>query len=1005
MTMLFPDLGNAATLQKKLSLIEKREIDGAALQFPGHLEVLSSFLFHRIRGKTVFLEQERQERTSDMNAALLAGLYSMNASFCYVIDSFNDHIEVHLGSRSANKQAGDTLHVGMLQGILGKENILADGNAGGRVRGLSSLPFCGAVTGIASAPPPSQSGIISPSDKWLRALQGERWTYILSGFYIQRKLVAEYEELLIAEIARLRGRPIRDDLLYEDKRYAEHYQNLLEAQLKRLEQGSLGGIWQTGVYFFAESENAVRRGLGLICSQYGGKKSVVQPVRAHICYKNKELESSFSDLLTSAEAAIYLAMPEEESPGYSINRVARFDSDHYGKKRPNDLEMGQIIRNSATTQNGLTVDIASLTKHCLVSGVTGSGKTNTCMSILRQLQLTGIPFLVIEPAKSEYRQLLNDALFKELRIFTLGDETPNSSSPFRINPFEVPEGVLIQTHLDYLKSLFRASFVMYAPMPYVLEEALYEIYRDKGWNLSSNSNPRGKGDYSFPTLTDLYEEIESVVRRIGYDDRISKDILAGLRTRINNLRLGAKGLMLDSHFSIPIEHILERPTILELKKIGNDDEKAFIIGLILTRVYEYFESKGYSDSDGLKHFMVIEEAHRLLKYVPEGEPESDGNLRAKAIETFSNMLSEIRAYGEGICVAEQIPAKLARDVIKNTNLKIMQRLVSKDDRDIVGDAMNLTEEQKKYAATLPKGSAIVFSEGMDGAFLVAVPDIKTALARAMDDGSVSSHMQSSYFRAYPGTLLKYKECEACKAGSDQCEVYKEIIKGIVVSKTAKEHFNRIFMTAIFSDSVPDIKDDIDRMFLDKLQISERDELLNVRRCFILHSSYLAFEGQGCFYGYPYEQLGKIISGFNEYMNALITGTTLEGISHKRIKEGVIKIRARPEEPFAGCYNCDKVCSYRYEIGRFLNDRRLNSSYNYILSNIKGDNKMWEELALLCKEVAGRSIYTNDAVIIRNLGLCYMSQKVSSSGRPASIQKKIIRNIGEVFDSGALGMEK
>jgi hypothetical protein len=157
---------------------------------------------------------------------------------------------------------------------------------------------------------------------------------------------------------------------------------------------------------------------------------------------------------------------------------------------------------------------------------------------------------------------------------------------------------------------------------------------------------------------------------------------------------------------------------LNSKKLGSDDEKAFLIGIILTRIYEYYEASAHEAKTvkDLKHLTLIEEAHRLLKHVPQEASEQDGNVRSKAVETFCNMLSEIRAYGEGVIVSEQIPDKLARDLIKNTNLKIMHRIVARDDRDIMGDTMNLTEEQKKYVTTLDKGNAVVFAEGMDSPF-------------------------------------------------------------------------------------------------------------------------------------------------------------------------------------------------------------------------------------------------------------------------------------------------
>jgi len=99
----------------------------------------------------------------------------------------------------------------------------------------------------------------------------------------------------------------------------------------------------------------------------------------------------------------------------------------------------------------------------------------------------------------------------------------------RINPFEVPPGVLVQTHIDFLKSLFSAAFVLYPPMPYVLEQSIQEVYQDRGWDLATNTNFRGSDTPRlFPTLSDLAVKIGVVVDRMGYDDRITMDVKAGL---------------------------------------------------------------------------------------------------------------------------------------------------------------------------------------------------------------------------------------------------------------------------------------------------------------------------------------------------------------------------------------------------------------------------------------------------------------------------------------------
>jgi hypothetical protein len=89
---------------------------------------------------------------------------------------------------------------------------------------------------------------------------------------------------------------------------------------------------------------------------------------------------------------------------------------------------------------------------------------------------------------------------------------------------------------------------------------------------------------------------------------------------------------------------------------------------------------------------------------------------------FAGLLAEIRAYGEGLIIAEQIPARLVQDVIKNTAVKIVHRLPAADDREAVGATMNATASQSRYLVTLPPGRAAIFSDGMDFPLLVKVKD-------------------------------------------------------------------------------------------------------------------------------------------------------------------------------------------------------------------------------------------------------------------------------------------
>lgn len=132
---------------------------------------------------------------------------------------------------------------------------------------------------------------------------------------------------------------------------------------------------------------------------------------------------------------------------------------------------------------------------------------------------------------------------------------------------------------------------------------------------------------------------------------------------------------------------------------------------------------------GLRHLLMVEEAHRLLgSAAAAGKNRGDvagEDAGARAVGLFVDMLAEIRAYGQGLVIVEQIPTKLVPEAIKNTNLKVMLRLTSEDDRDVLGEAMNFTYEQKRFVTGLRTGQCVVFEEALEQPILLAVPPPNT----------------------------------------------------------------------------------------------------------------------------------------------------------------------------------------------------------------------------------------------------------------------------------------
>lgn len=389
----------------------------------------------------------------------------------------------------------------------------------------------------------------------------------------------------------------------------------------------------------------------------------------------------------------------------------------------------------------LAVPVADLTGHALFLGTTGSGKTNSTLQLTRALWADHhIPFTVIEPVNSDrddYRWLATLPEFDDLLVITVGDE---EVAPFRLNPFQVPAGVRIATHRANLLASFDAAFGLWDPLPSIYRKALYNTYVRVG------INPEGKAEdgTAWPQLSDFVAAITEITDNMDYAGDVRSNILAASRVRAESLAEGPCASTLSGPTSYPIGELLERPVILELSAVGDDPkEQSLIMALVLAAMTEHF--KAHRVGDHLQHVTVIEEAHRLLGVpAPQGE-NREGNAQAIAAARMANSLAENRKYGEGIVIVEQDPSKLIPDSYKNTNLKVMHRLPSEQDRQLIGDTMRFTQEQRRYASALPKMSAFCFHASLDRPALVRVPDVRAldAADRGCDRAPLATTEQLS----------------------------------------------------------------------------------------------------------------------------------------------------------------------------------------------------------------------------------------------------------------------
>lgn len=432
--------------------------------------------------------------------------------------------------------------------------------------------------------------------------------------------------------------------------------------------------------------------------------------------------------INSAELGLLCTVPTESVPDFELRLEKKFPL-MASRYDASEIEIGNIVDGKRPMENmpfGLSE--RDLNKHTFVCGITGSGKTTTVKKILVEAKK---PFLVIESAKKEYRNIAVDTT-----VYTPGK--PEINAP-QINPFYIMPGVSPQVHIDYLKDLFNASFSFYGPMPYILEKCLHTVYKNKGWDLTLGYHPllvnsksptdffsieHTKVQYSnlshkflFPTMQELKDEIARYVEEeLKYDGEVAGNVKTAMKVRLENLCVGAKGYTFNTSEFFDFNEMLEKNVVFELEGLADDSDKAFSVGLLVIFINEYRQVQkeiNGSKKTVLQHLLVIEEAHRLLKNIEtERLTETSGNPKGKAVEHFTNMIAEMRSYGQGVIVAEQIPTKLAPDVIKNSSNKIVQRIVSADDQQTIANTIGIMSEDAIQLGSLETGFAYCHKEGM-----------------------------------------------------------------------------------------------------------------------------------------------------------------------------------------------------------------------------------------------------------------------------------------------------
>lgn len=506
---------------------------------------------------------------------------------------------------------------------------------------------------------------------------------------------------------------------------------MLDEALKKMNEYDSYGLWNVAGYFLSDDMSAAEIAASNYRSlmngdNYGREVSAINSWRSN----DLELVGEYRDLTTylsrfvhplfnyggnimvtpstnisGKELGLHLGLPRSTVPGLPVIEHAEFGKEvntyqlfeNETSNRPEDrVTLGRVFDMGLITDKIVELNNKSLNMHTFITGSTGSGKSNTVYQILMELRQDRVPFLVIEPAKGEYKDVFGH--LSDVNVFSTN---PNVAQLININPFKFPHSIHVLEHIDGLVEIFSVCWPMYDAMPAFFKDAILKAYEAVGWDLGSSTF---EGDnLEYPDFDILAEQLDKLITNSDYAAEIKSNYRGALLTRVKSLAVGLNKYIFTEE-QTPYEQLFDENCILDISRVKSSETKALLMGLMVYILNEYRVDQKTENNTGLRHVTVLEEAHNLLKNTSGGESE----LIGKSVEMITNTIAEIRTYGEGFIIVDQSPSSVDIAAIKNTNTKIVLRTPEANDREAVGRSMGLSTAQVNEIAKLPSGVAVVY---------------------------------------------------------------------------------------------------------------------------------------------------------------------------------------------------------------------------------------------------------------------------------------------------------
>lgn len=382
---------------------------------------------------------------------------------------------------------------------------------------------------------------------------------------------------------------------------------------------------------------------------------------------------------------------------------------------------GVLIGQARGSEQTLRLPLSQLTRHMVVAGMPGSGKTNFLFGILDELAKKDIPFLVIEPTKTEYRELI-DAI-PDIKILTPGRTEVN---PIMFNPFLPPRGITLEQFLPSLISAFQMAFSMTTPLDVIFPEALRNCYAAYGWRNNSTSDDK---DVKVFGMNEFIGAFKAEIAASSYDEESKQNLNSGGVYRLQSL-MNTNPYLFDTDCSLAVEKLLNGYTVIELDAIDSPEHKSLLLAMLLLHLKLVIRKKQKKDSK-LKNVLLIDEAHVLLDTCVGMAMKNEADPTGKLREFLLDMVKVNRAYGTGMIFSDQSLAVL-KDFVNNSNVKIIMHVESAEDRAFLTQNLNLTQRLYEQIRDLKTGEYYLSFEKTEQPLLVMAPDNRKTLKLTTD---------------------------------------------------------------------------------------------------------------------------------------------------------------------------------------------------------------------------------------------------------------------------------